>query len=138
MGEGRRGTTGIPGLAGRLCDVILGMPQERHLKVLRYLGERQRRCERKELSMAAECESDGLLARVYVHDISTGGVSLQTSYSFDMGQRVTLRFLFRDGARLEIDGNVVRKRPKGVGIAFVRPTRDQERTLRSFIETLGT
>lgn len=125
----------VSGLAARLRDVILATPEEKQLKLLRYLGEKERRFGRKRLMMAVECESDRFLGRTYIHDISLGGVHLYASDPFDMGQRMTLRFLFPNGERLEIDGTVVREAEKGFGVAFTDLTRGQERILRSFVES---
>ena len=125
----------VSGLFARLRDVIQTMPEEKQLKFLRYLGEKERRFGRKRLMMAAECESDRFLGRTYIHDISLGGVLLHASDPFDMGQRVTLRFVFPNGERLQIDGTVVREADRGVGVDFTGVTKKQERILRSFVES---
>jgi Tfp pilus assembly protein PilZ len=124
----------VSGLAARLRDVIKAIPEEKQLNLLRYLGEKERRFGRKRLTMAAECESDRFLGRTYIHDISLGGVFLRASNPFDVGQRMTLSFLFPNGERLQIDGTVVREADRGVGVAFTDVTRKQERILRSFVE----
>lgn len=124
----------VSGLAARLHNMIRAIPEEKQLKLLRYLGEKERRFGRKRLMVAAECESDRFLGRAYIHDISLGGVLLHTSDPFDMGQRISLRFLLPSGERLQIDGTVVREVDKGVGVAFTGVTWRQERILRSFVE----
>ena len=129
--------TGEPaGLAERLRHVIEAMPGEKQLEVLRYLGEKARKHQRKKLMITAECETDRYLGRAYVYDISLGGALLHASDPFDLGQRLTLRLPFETDERLDIGGTVVREAERGFGVAFIDVTWKQERRLKRFVEGL--
>jgi Tfp pilus assembly protein PilZ len=128
--------TRVSDLSARLYDLILAMSEEQQFDLLQKLGQKGRKFPRKHYITAVECEASDFLGRTYMHNISAGGMLMQTTHPFVIGQRVNLNFSFKNMVTFRLKGDVVRKTSIGVGIAFVEVSKKQEEMLESFIATM--
>ena len=75
--------------------------------------------------------------RIYseiVKDISNGGLFIDTTSSFSLGESLTLIFSPSDDSEtVRITGRVVRKTEEGIGVEFTTPISDE---LKEMIESL--
>ena len=75
----------------------------------------------------------------YMRDISEGGAYIETEQSIKVGQRLTMSLSSPALERAcDIDGTVVRRDPKGIGVRFENLTLQQKQVIRSLTETRCT
>ena len=59
--------------------------------------------------------------RAFCKDISNGGIFIQTSEMFQLGQLVTLDIPFSDGKEsIKVPAEIVRVNPDGIGLKFMK------------------
>ncbi len=72
----------------------------------------------------------------YMRDISEGGAYIETEQPIKVGQRLTMSLSSPVLERAcDIDGTVVRRDPKGIGVRFENLTLQQKQVIRSLKET---
>jgi len=72
----------------------------------------------------------------YMRDISEGGAYIETEQPVKVGQRLTMSLTSPVLERTcDIDGTVVRRDPKGIGVRFENLTLQQKQVIRSLTET---
>lgn len=77
---------------------------------------------RKPSFIPVECSSEGASFTDFIQDISNGGVFIQVTGNFYMGQQITLTFsLPKVEEEIKIGGEVVRLDSEGIGIKFSEP-----------------
>lgn len=77
---------------------------------------------RKPSFIPVDCSSEGASFTDFIQDISNGGVFIQTTGNYYVGQQITLIFsLPKAEEEINIGGEVVRLDSEGIGIKFSEP-----------------
>ena len=81
-------------------------------------------------------DSDGRLVTGEVIDVSLSGMKLRVNSSVAVGEAVKLRVtLPRDGGKLEISAEVVRRDPGGIGVNFGKLPAGAAQRVKAFVPT---
>ena len=107
----------------RLIELITKMTDEEQEKLLKGLESRQPK--RKEHRQAGYVDIkysiDGNDYEGATQDLSRGGVFIETSESFSLGQEVSMEIPFSNSSEIvKIKGEIVRITPEGIGVKFKR------------------
>jgi len=79
----------------------------------------KRKHSRKPFFMVVDYTAQGHAYRDYIHNISAGGVFIETPMSFRVGQELSLSFALPTRQRhIRVSGEVVRTSPQGIGVKF--------------------
>ena len=83
-------------IAARLLNLILDVPVEQQLKLLKQLDnwkyEGARKHPRKQWVMPVDLATKNQIVKEIIKDISNGGVFIETKIPFSTGDKVTLNF----------------------------------------------
>jgi type IV pilus assembly protein PilZ len=112
-----------------LSVLISQMSESTTRDLLRQLREWQkstisetREHPRKPSFIPVECSSQGTSFTDFIQDISNGGVFIQTTGNFYIGQHIKLTFsLPKTEEEINISGEVVRLDSEGIGVRFNEP-----------------
>lgn len=100
-----------------LMDRITGMLSEEPPEKTIDLDERE--SPRRICTIDVNFETQGHRFQDTIEDISAAGVFIKTDESLEVGHGISLRFSFPDGeADLDIKGEIVWRRPHGIGVKF--------------------
>jgi type IV pilus assembly protein PilZ len=70
----------------------------------------------------------------HILDIGTGGVFIETTEPIAVGQELTLNFTFPDSPdTIKVNGEIVWRIPKGIGVKFIGMTRQQVDKIKTYI-----
>ncbi len=96
----------------------------------------QRKHSRYDCLVGVDYEISDWTYQCYMRDISEGGAYIETEQPIKVGQRLTMS-LASPVLELacDIDGTVVRRDPKGIGVRFENLTLQQKQVIRSLTET---
>ena len=128
-------------ITARLIQMIKNMSEAEQRTLLKDLEEKQseekRKHVRKPFLMAVDYSTQDHVYKDFIQDISAGGVFIQTSMPFTVGQEVSLTFPLPNYKKhLKIVGEVVRSTKHGVGVKFKVADQDQEAIINSFLELI--
>jgi Tfp pilus assembly protein PilZ len=72
----------------------------------------------------------------FIHDISTGGVFIETRMPFRSEEDISLNFMLPEEpeTRVAIHGRIARISPSGIGIEFKSLKEDQKKLIKSYID----
>ncbi len=119
-------------VTSRLLNIILDMPVEQQLSLLDRLDlsgyDGSRRYARTHLKkpwiVLVDPENDKIIYDYFIKDISRCGMFIETTRSFSLGQKVTIKFQMPSSQKVfKIMGEIVRFQKNeiiGVGIKFKR------------------
>jgi len=112
-------------VAARLLNLILDMPVEQQLKLLKLLDnwkyKNVRNHPRKQWLIPVDLEIKDQAFKESIKDISNGGVFIETQTPFAKGQEIRLNFQLPNRSKLlKIVGEIARSTPQGVGVKFKR------------------
>ena len=116
-------------VTSRLLNMILEMSLEQQLALLKQLDatgyDGARRHARIHLkapwAVFFDPETDKASAVDLIRDISRCGMFIETSRSFSVGEKITVKFEVPSSRKIyKILGEIVRCREKGLGIKFIR------------------
>ena len=95
----------------------------------------EREVPRRSCTIAVNFETQGHRFQDTIMDISAAGVFIKTDESLDAGQGITLRFAF-PGAQedLNIDGEIVWRSPRGIGVKFFNLTPQHFERIKHFVD----
>ena len=118
-------TIEIPSVADRLISLILDLSseQQKHLLELELkLSKERRRHTRKSVTIDVDFASQERAYRGFIQNLSGGGVYIQISRSFYVGQDVDMIFSFPGSKEnVKIVGRIARVDDTGIGVEFRRP-----------------
>jgi len=111
--------------AARLLNLILDVPVEQQLKLLKLLDnwkyEGARKHPRKQWVMPVDLATKDQTFKESIKDISNGGVFIETKIPFAAGDEITLNFQLPNRAKpLKVIGEIVRSDTMGIGVRFKR------------------
>jgi Tfp pilus assembly protein PilZ len=134
-------TSETPSVTDRLISLVMEMSEEQQEALLEELelklAKERRRHTRKPFITFVDFASQGRAYREFVQDISGGGVYIQTSRPFSLGQDVVLTFPFPDSQKhIKITGRIARVADTGIGVQFNMRSPLDELPVRSLLKML--
>ena len=134
-------------LTAHLFKLIIDLSEEQQNNLLDRLSEMvseevpektitldEREAPRRTCTIAVNFETQGHSFRDTIMDISAAGVFIKTDESLDAGQGITLRFAFPGGEEdLNIDGELVWRSPRGIGVKFFDLTSQHFERIKHFV-----
>ncbi len=110
----------------RLIDIIRNLSEERKKALLKELEDEEeqkgielRKHERRPCKITAMYTSGDSFGEEYVRDISIGGVFIETTETFEIGQKLSMAIPFTNEERyIKVQGKVVRITSSGIGVEF--------------------
>jgi len=122
----------------RLIELILDMPDTDQLNLLKdlednHFGEKKEASNSKHISyeemrehprktslIAVDCKTHDVCFTNFIQDISNGGVFIETSAHFYVGQQLKMNFSLPEiKDPIAVDGKVLRVDSQGIGVKFV-------------------
>jgi len=113
-------------VASRVLNLVLDMPIEKQIELLKIMDEWKqkgaRKHPRKGWKIAVEYyTTEDQVLRDYIKDISSGGVYIETKMPFTIGQELNLKFPMPNFRKLvKVTGEIVWTSPQGIGVKFKR------------------
>ena len=123
----------------RLVDLIKKMDESQLMSLLEYAeelqGKKKRVHDRISCMITADCLCQGRASNNYVKDISFGGVFIETTQPFELGQEITMTLSFSHHVKpFKLTGEIVRTDPRGVGVEFKALTQVQQEMLQGMVQ----
>ncbi len=128
-------------ITARLFEVILNMPQNEQQALLKELQagrfKGRRRHGRKPFFMVVDYTSQDFTYNDFIQNVSAGGVFIETSMPFSLGQQVLLTFPLPDYQKhIKISGEIVWTSAQGIGVKFKKVNRNQELMIKSLLKMI--
>lgn len=134
-------------LTSPVLKLIIDMPHEEQSALLVQLKEMssdqqpektitldERESPRKSCSLTVDYQSQDSEHSEHILDIGTGGVFIETTEPIAVGQELTLNFTFPDSQdTIKVNGEIVWRNPKGIGVKFISITRQQVDKIKTYI-----
>jgi Tfp pilus assembly protein PilZ len=77
--------------------------------------------------------------RDFIQDMSEGGLFIETSNEFSVGQKIIMTFAFPDYQKpLKMHGEIIRVQTDGIGVKFKIESQVQEAVLKSYVDMIRT
>jgi uncharacterized protein (TIGR02266 family) len=116
---------GAISVASRLLNLVLDLPIEKQLELLKIMDNLQqkgaRKNKRRSWKIAVEFTDGNRVMRDYIKDISSGGVFIETKMPLTVGQDLNLKFPLPNYRKLvKVAGEIVWTSPEGIGVKFKR------------------
>ena len=132
-------------LTSPVLKLIMDLPHEEQSALLVQLKEMvsdnqpektitldERESPRKSCSISVDYQSQDRQHSEHIIDIGTGGVFIETTEPIEVGQELTLNFRFPDAEdNLKVNGKIVWRNPKGIGVQFIGITEHQVDNIKS-------
>jgi len=120
----------------QLGKLIVDMPKDQQLILLKQIEgmtlEGKRDHSRKSCLISVDYVVEGRAFTNYIQNLSSGGVFIETSESFSLGQEITMAFSFSNDHRpSKFTGEIVRIKKNGIGVKFKDLTKYQEEIIKS-------
>ncbi|MFO7737013.1 MAG: PilZ domain-containing protein [Desulfatiglandaceae bacterium] len=114
-----------PNVIAQLVDMITHLTHQERLILLKNLKgkhfKEKRIKPRKANPALLDYAVKGRVYHGFIHDISVGGVFIETAESIAVGQDILTMIPVPNSPRsIKVMGNVVRKTPHGIGVKFRR------------------
>ena len=121
----------------RLIEIILKMSEEDQRYMLNELEpahsekkdisenrkptfEDMREYPRKTSLIAVDCSTHNVCFTNFIHDISNGGVFIETNAPFYVGQKIAMNFTLPEiESPISVGGKVIRMNSEGIGVKFI-------------------
>ena len=129
---------GKTGVFARLHELIEKMSKDEQQRLLDELEERlvkkKRKHERKTFSTTIDYSTESGSYRDFIKDISSGGVFIETSNPFSVGEVISMTLLLPEyNKKIKIQGDIVRMDKQGIGVKF-KTSQVQEEIIKSFVD----
>ena len=106
----------------RLIELITKMTDEEQEKLLKVLEKSQpkRREQRQSAFVNIKFSIEGRDYKGVTHDISLGGLFIETDEVFSIGQEISIDIPFSKSQKfVKKKGKIVRVKPEGIGVKFM-------------------
>ena len=125
-------------ISTRLHDLINKISKEEQQALLRELEEmyykKQREHERKRFPSTLDYSTESASYRDFIKDISIGGIFIETSNSFSVGEQISMTILLPEHEKkITIQGEIVRIEKQGIGVKF-KTSQLQKEIVKSFVD----
>ena len=133
----------INGIHAVILDKIKGLSEDKLQQLLKYLDEEQvsekRRYGRKDFIRVIDYIVGDRYYRDFIQDMSEGGLFIETSNKFSVGQKIIMTFAFPDYQKpLKMHGEIIRVQTDGIGVKFKIESQVQEAVLKSYVDMIRT
>jgi len=129
-------------LINQIVDLIMKMPAGEQYVLLNELKDRvsrfKRKHYRKSVRTSVEYSAGGRSDKGFIHDISIGGVFIETRMPFRAKESISLNFSLPTTPQKQITiyGQIARISPDGVGVEFRPLSEDQKSLMKSLLNVL--
>jgi len=129
-------------LINQLMGLIMRMPRGEQYSLLNELEGRfskfKRKDYRKSIRANVEYAAGDRSDKGFIHDISAGGVFIETRMPFRAKEDISLNFSLSTDPKkqLRIHGQIARISPEGVGVEFKPFNEEQRMLIKSQLEML--
>ena len=135
-------------LTSHLFKLIIDLSEEQQVHLMGRITEMlseelpektitldERESPRRICTIAVNFETQGNSFEDTIKDISAAGVFIKTDESLEVGKGISLRFSFPGGkADLDIQGEIVWRRPRGIGVKFYGLTAQHFERIKHFVD----
>lgn len=120
----------------RLIELINNISETQRRALLGMLEDwqntKRRDHPRKPCLMAVDYAAEDRVFKDFIHNISSGGVFVETNESFSVGQDITMTFsLPHYEEPVKITGEIVWSAPHGIGVKFKTPHQHLDAMIQS-------
>ena len=132
-------SVGDNALLEQLMELIAKMPRGEQLSLLNELEERFSKFNRKHLRVllrtSVEYSTKDRSDKGFTHDISAGGVFIETRMPFRSEEDIYLNFILPEDpeTQIRIHGTIARISPNGIGVEFKSIMEDQKEFIKSYL-----
>ena len=131
------------GLHAIILDKIKALPEDKLQQLLKYLDEEQvpekRRYGRKDFIRFIDYTVGDRYYRDFIQDMSEGGLFIETSKDFSVGQKILMSFSSPDYQKpFKMHGEIIRVQTDGIGVKFKIKSQVQESVLKSYVDMIQT
>lgn len=131
----------IKELRAFIIGIIYDMSEKKLRQLLKYLEEEgeQRKYDRKDFLRIIDYTVKDRYYRDFIQDISEGGLFIETTNEFSVGQKILMTFASPDYQKpFKINGEVIHTHTDGIGVKFNIESQVQQLVLRSFVGMIQT
>jgi Tfp pilus assembly protein PilZ len=126
-------------LTTRLSELIKDMPESQLASLVEsaeeITGIKKRVHNRVSCLITADCLHQNHASNNYIQDISFGGVFIETSEPYALGDEITLTLSLSHHVKpFKITGTIVREVPNGFGVQFKTISQVQEMLIKGMVE----
>ncbi|MBW1841968.1 MAG: PilZ domain-containing protein [Deltaproteobacteria bacterium] len=123
----------------KLVDLIKKMDESQLMSLLGYAeelhGKKKRIHDRISCMITADCLHQGRASNNYVKDISFGGLFIETTQPFNLGEEITMTLSLSHHVKpFKLTGIIVRTSPQGVGLEFKDLTQVQQEMVQEMVK----
>jgi Tfp pilus assembly protein PilZ len=123
-----------------IFGIIETMPEKKLRQVFKYLEEEkidQRKFERKDFFRIIDYTVKDRYYRDFIQDISEGGLFIETTKEFSVGQKILMTFASPDYQKpFKINGEIIHTHNDGIGVKFTIDSQVQQSVLRSYVNMI--
>lgn len=124
-----------------VLEKINALSKEKLEQLLKYLDEGKisdkRKYSRKDFFRIVDYTVGDRYYRDFIKDISEGGIFIETSKEFSLGQKVLMTFVSPDYQRpFKISGEIAYVQTGGIGVKFKIESQVQESVLKSYVDMI--
>lgn len=125
----------------RLIDLIMNIPLHKQRQLLDWLNEwdlrGKRKHKRKTCLIAVDYSTPDRFYREFIHDISAGGLYIETSKLLERGQELSLTFSVPNSdLPMRLIGEIVRTDNSGIAVELKNVSKYQEEILSSLLKKM--
>ena len=133
----------INGVHAVILKKIKGLSEDKLQQLLKYLDEEQvpekRRYSRKDFIRVIDYTVGDRYYRDFIQDMSEGGLFIDTSNEFSVGQKIIMSFISPDYQKpFKIHGEIIHVQTGGIGVKFKIKSQVQESVLKSYVDMIKT
>jgi Tfp pilus assembly protein PilZ len=101
--------------------------------------EEQRKYDRKDFLRIIDYTVNDRYYRDFIQDISEGGLFIETTNEFSVGQKILMTFASPDYQKpFKMNGEIIHTHTDGIGVKFNIESQVQQLVLRSFVGMIQT
>jgi hypothetical protein len=126
-----------------ILQKIKGLSEDKLQQFLKYLDEEQapekRKYGRKDFLRVIDYIVGDRYYRDFIQDMSEGGLFIETSNEFSVGQKIIMTFASPDYQKpFKIYGEIIRVKPDGIGVKFKIESKAKEFVLKGYMDMIQT
>jgi len=124
-----------------ILEKINALSKEKLEQLLKYLDDEEfsekRKYNRKDFIRIVDYTVGDRYYRDFIKDMSEGGIFIETSNEFSLGQKILMTFVSPDYQRpFKISGEIIHAQAGGIGVKFKIESQVQESVLKSYVNMI--
>ena len=133
--------TDLNGIHAVILQKIKGLSEDKLQQLLKYLDEEQvpekRKYGRKDFIRVIDYIVGDRYYRDFIQDMSEGGLFIETSNDFSVGQKIIMSFSSPDYQKpFKVHGEIIHVQTDGIGVKFKIKSQVQESVLKSYVDMI--